>query len=159
MPELSVIEEEFAQAIARGMKVGAAYAQGHPNASKKTCSENGSKMARSAKVAPRIIEIRQLAAQVGEKATKKAVEGAAKKLAISLLTMNDRRVLMAQIAKNSKVDPEIRMRAAMNDAKLAGELIEKTDLVTDGQPLPSAMPAIIVQAPKSFENRRSDGRN
>lgn len=47
----------------------------------------------------------------------------------------------------------------MDDAKLAGELIEKTDLVTDGQALPAAMPQIIIATPTSFATRRSGSQS
>lgn len=155
MPALeSSIEEEFARAVAGGMKVGAAYAAGHPNASKKTCSENGSKLAKSTKVKPRIIEIRQISAKIGEKATKKAVENAAKKLGTALLTMQRRRELIAERANRKGVSDSALVSLLNLDAKLAGELIEKTDLVTDGQALPAAMPQIIVAVPGSFATRR-----
>lgn len=112
-------------------------------------------MARIPKIAARIMELRTLADQAASKAEQKAIESTARKLVGTLLTMSDRRRIMAEIANNEKCEEEIRMRAVMNDAKLAGELIDKQDLTSDGEALPSVMPSINLQMPQSFLQRRT----
>lgn len=147
---LSPLQEEFARNVANGMKVGAAYAIGHPTASKKACSEGGSKLAKIPKVATRIAKMRERLSNAEDR----AVSTVAKTLATKLLTMHDRRLIMAEIASDPKAERDTRMRAVMNDAKLAGELIDKQDLTTDGEALPSVMPSINLQMPSTFLARR-----
>lgn len=151
--------EDFAQAIANRIKPSDAYAAGHPKASPKTCSEEGSRLTRKPTIATRIAELEGIKNRVVAKAEEKAVEKAAIKLTGKLLTMQDRRAIMGQIAMDSKIEADTRMRAVMNDAKLAGELIDKQDLTTDGEALPSVMPSINLQMPSTFLARRGSSSN
>lgn len=156
MPALdNPVMERFAQAVAYGMRVGAAYAVDHPEATKKTCSENGSKLAKSTNVAPRIAEIKGIATKIETKATAKAIESAAKKLSEALLTMSERRQLLAKRARRPKISESALCSVLRLDAQLAGELIDKTDLTTDGEALPTALPSISLQMPPSFLERRN----
>lgn len=135
--------EDFAQAIARGEKGAHAYRRTHQNTPLKTCAEAASRLTRKHNVATRIEELKALKAQADAAREQEAAKEASKQLTGTLLSMDDRRRLMGQIAMDEKQDADTRMRAAMNDAKLAGDLIDKTDLTSEGQALPSAMPTII----------------
>lgn len=147
-------QEDFAQAIARRTSATEAYRAGHPNASRKTCAEAGSRLAKHVNVVARISELTTLAEKAVANQQAEAEKAASKKLVGTLLTMTDRRRIMAQIANDDTEESDSRMRAVMNDAKLAGELIEKTDLTTDGEALPAAMPSIVMNVPTSFVSRR-----
>lgn len=146
--------EDFAKALASRVKASDAYAVGHPNASRKTCQEAGSRLAKSVKVVARVAELESASVKLAEEAQKQAAKIVAKKITGVLLTMTDRRRVMGEIVMTS-TDPEIRMKAAMNDAKLAGDLIDKTDLTTDGEALPAVLPSISFQMPASYLERRS----
>lgn len=160
MPALKhKLREDFAQAVAQGIKAPDAYAASHPTASRKTCSEAASRLTRHGKVAARIAELEALKSRVIAKAEEKVVEKAATKLAGKLLTMQDRRAIMGEIAMDAEIEADTRMRAVMNDAKLAGELIDKQDLTTDGEALPSVMPSISLQLPTAFLARRGSSTN
>lgn len=146
--------ERFAQSVAGGAKVGAAFIAEYPNSSKKRASEGGSRLARKPQVAARIQFFRQEVTKECAKAAQKGIQEAAKAISRRLMTMHDRRALMSEIMDDPKNEPETRMKAAMNDAKLAGELIDKQDLTTDGEALPTVMPSINLQMPSSFLARR-----
>lgn len=148
------IEEQFAQAVAAQVSPKDAYAAGHPKASKKTAMEAASRFTRKPQIVARIAELHAIGQKTIEKAQEQVARATVKKLTGVLLTMTDRRRLMGEIVMTA-TDPEIRMRAAMNDAKLAGDLIDKTDLTTDGEALPSVMPSIQMNLPPSFLQRRT----
>lgn len=95
-----------------------------------------------------------IASRLSDKVRNRVKEIQAQGEKITLLTMQRRRELLAERANRKGVTDAALVSLLNLDAKLAGELIEKTDLVTDGQPLPSVMPQIIVAAPPSFATRR-----
>lgn len=147
--------EAFAQAIVGGEKKTQAFlSHVSPSASRKTANERGCRLAKDGKISARIQYLRQVLTAEGRALAQKAAQQAVKKMARRLLTMNDRRAIMAEIAAKPNVDDDTRMRAVMNDAKLAGELIDKQDLTSDGEALPSAMPTIEMRLPPSFLARR-----
>jgi uncharacterized small protein (DUF1192 family) len=150
--------EEFAKLVAKGIKVGEAYRLLYPNATHKTGHECGSKLSRKSNVRTRVAEIRaendRIAAEIATKATTKAAHKAAEKICCELLSGNERRSLMALVARDATIDPNVRLRAAMNDAALAGELIERNDLTSNGEALPAALPPITIQPPAVFAIRR-----
>jgi hypothetical protein len=97
----------------------------------------------------------------------------------SALTMQERRDFLARVVRanpktiNLETDGDlleeftteengkIRFRlpskrgCVMDDARLAGELIDRQDLTTDGEALPAAMPVIQMNVPPSFVTRRT----
>lgn len=155
---LTKAQEEFAQAIANAESGADAYAKIHPKASRKTCTEQASRIARQPNISARIDEIRAQRVTVSEKAQAHAIEKAAKKLGEVLLSMSERRQLLAARARKPKISESALCCVLRLDAQLAGELIDKTDLTTDGEALPSVMPQIIVSAP-SVNRRRAHLRN
>lgn len=153
--------ERFAQECAKGTDEAAAYRKVYPKAAKDSARSAGPRL--FAIVRPRVSELQA------------KVEG------VNLLTMKERRDFLARVVrvrlKGIDLDKDgdlleefseeagkIRFRlpskraCIMDDAKLAGELIDKTDLTTDGEALPSVMPQIIVSAP-SVNRRRAHLRN
>lgn len=160
MPALSnKVHEEFAQAIASRVKAVDAYQSGHPKASRKVCAEGGSRLKSKPNVAARILELSALSEKAVAMQDEMAMKEAASKLVGTLLTMTDRRRIMSEIANDTEAEDDTRMRAVMNDAKLAGELIDKADLTSDGEALPSAAPVITMTLPGSFIRRRVSDRN
>jgi hypothetical protein len=156
MPALKTqAEEDLAQSIARGIKPADAYSATHPKASRKTCVEQGSRIAKRCNIIARVAELKKVVHDVENQAHAKAKEKAINRLTGRLLTMQDRRAIMGDIAYDDRFEPETRMRAVMNDAKLAGELIDKQDLTSDGEALPSAAPVINMSIPHSFVARRT----
>lgn len=102
---------------------------------------------------------------------------------ITVMDMKERREYMARVKRVNVVnfDPErdgdlideiiiepdgkkriklpSKRSCVMDDAKLAGELIDKQDLTSDGEALPSVMPSINLQMPPSFLARRGAQSN
>jgi hypothetical protein len=148
--------EEFARLVASNVSPATAYLSVYPKATPKSAAETGSRFSKDLKISSRISELKGIAERVEKKAQEKAIDKAAEKVVFTLLTMNDRRRIMSEIATTS-IDEDTRMRAVMNDAKLAGELIDKSDLVSDGQPIATAAPSIVFAPPTAFSSRR--GRN
>jgi hypothetical protein len=159
--------EAFANEVFRQMPKGgnttAIYRKFYPKVSAKAADAAASRLLK--RVKPRISELQS-------KVTARAA-----------LTMSERRDFMARVvrANLSAFDPEkdgdlieeiteekdgkrryklpSKRACIMDDAKLAGELIDKTDLTTDGEALPTAMPSVNLQMPVGFLARRGSQAN
>jgi hypothetical protein len=126
--------ERFAQLIVSGLSQADAYRE--IKGDRTGARTMGAKWAARVDVRARIAELLE------------------KTKARALLTNHDRRMLMSKIANDPDERAETRMRAAMNDAALAGELIEKADLTSNGEALPSALPPVTLNVPPVFVTRR-----
>ncbi len=74
----------------------------------------------------------------------------------NVLTKEDRLRVSYEVVNSSTATHADRLRAARQDAELKGELIGKTELTgAEGTPLPSVIPAIIIQAPRQSARRGS----
>jgi len=72
----------------------------------------------------------------------------------NVLTREDRLRVSYEVVNSPSATHADRLRAARQDAELKGELIGKTELTgQDGAPLPSIIPAIIIQAPRQSGRR------
>jgi hypothetical protein len=72
----------------------------------------------------------------------------------NVLTKEDRLRVSYEVVNSATATHADRLRAARQDAELKGELIGKTELTgQDGAPLPSIIPAIIIQAPRASGRR------
>ena len=146
--------EAFALDIAKGIKPSEAYAKQYPKLSKKSCGEAASRLAKSSKVTARIAHLGKILSDALQKQEIKSAAIASKRLSHTLIGMGHRRSLMASIADDDDLEPDVRMRAAMNDAKLAGELMDKMDMTSDGEAMPAIMPTITFSLPPGFATRR-----
>jgi hypothetical protein len=77
----------------------------------------------------------------------------AAKLTEALLTSQERRSLIAARARREDITDSALARLLYLDAQLAGDLIEKQDLTSNGEALPSVMPPIVFNIPESFLNK------
>lgn len=125
--------EAFAQLLAKGSSATEAYKAIY-GADVKNPGDCACRL--SAKVRKRVIQIQSQAKRN------------------TLLTMQRRREICLEIANNKKAKAGDRLRAAELDAKFTGEMLEKVDMTTGGEPLPTAMPQISIELPPSFISRR-----
>lgn len=128
--------EKFVQAYAGGEPAYKAYMRFY-KASQKAAEANSSRLLSKDKVKARLAEIQG-------KGEKKA-----------LLTMQRRRELLVERAEKPEITESALCAILRLDAQLAGELIDKTDLTTDGEALPAMLPSINFQMPASYIERRS----
>lgn len=153
--------EAFANEVFRQMPKGGntadIYRKFYPKVSKKAADAAGSRLLKTVKA--RISELQSVVT------------------ARSALTMGERRDFLARVVRAnpktldlekdgdlleefSQEAGKVRFKlpskrgCVMDDARLAGELIEHTDLTSDGEALPSVMPSINLQMPPSFLARR-----
>lgn len=70
------------------------------------------------------------------------------------MTVTERREIAAEIARDKTVEPATRLNATVIEAKHAGEYLDRADLTSDGEALPSVMPTIQLHLPASFISRR-----
>jgi hypothetical protein len=146
--------EDFCNAVVGGETPSKAYARLW-GVNAKTASEGASRLtAKHANVCARIDFLRNLRAKIVEKATEKQINAAIRKIMVPLLTPTRRLALLAHFAETSQKDSDA-LTAIRMDAQLRGELVEKTDLTTDGEALPTALPSINLQLPTSFLERRN----
>lgn len=146
--------EDFCNAVVAGEKPAKAYARLW-GVNAKTASEGASRLtAKHAKIRARIDHLRALRAKIVEKATEKAINTEIRKILVPLLTPARRLALLAHFAETSEKDSDA-LTAIRMDAQLRGELVEKTDLTTDGEALPAVLPSINFQMPPSYLDRRS----
>lgn len=160
--------EAFANEVFRQMPKGGntadIYRKFYPKVSRKASDAAASRLLKTVKV--RISEIQSTVT------------------ARSALTMAERRDFLARVVRAnpkaldldkdgdlleefSQEAGKIRFKlpskrgCVMDDARLAGELIERTDLTSDGEALPTMLPTIQLNVPQSFVGRRrgNDGTN
>lgn len=148
-------EEAFAQAIFRGETGTDAYAAQFPTASRKTAGEKASRWAKRDRIKARIAEFTAEIERAGQEASKKLVEQVTHTLKTALLTMQRRRELIAERVKRKKVTDAALCNLLRLDALLAGDLIEKIDHTTDGQPLPSVAPQITIEVSPHWNKPRT----
>jgi len=61
------------------------------------------------------------------------------------------------VARDAKVEPNVRLTATVVEAKHAGEFLDRQDLTSNGEALPTVMPTITLNVPKHFVKRRGQG--
>lgn len=146
--------EDFCNAVVAGETPAKAYARIWAVVGK-TASEGSSRLiANGSKTRARIDFLRGLRAKIVEKATERAINTEIRKIIVPLLTPARRLALLAHFAETAQKDSDA-LTAIRMDAQLRGELVEKTDLTTDGEALPAALPTISLQMPPSFLERRN----
>lgn len=164
---LTAKQEQFAQAVALGESATKAYQFSHPEAGYTTAAPMASRWLKKRNVSARVAQIKALRAKAEElsyeRAGLKAGEIAARKLAVPLLTMMERRQFLARVMRSDmgnfdiKVDGDLvqeiteeqtpygtsirkvklpgKRECVLDDAKLAGEIIDRQDLTSNGQTL------------------------
>lgn len=156
MTALPPKHEAFARAIAGGTAGADAYSDLYPKASRKTATERASRWSRIVKVAARIAELRSSLSDAQAQRDADVARDVASKLTVALLTSQERRSLIATRARREDITDAALARFLYLDAKLAGELLDKQDLTTNGEALPGAMPPIIINLPQSFTEDRDE---
>lgn len=155
MKPLSQKQELFAIAVANGETPTEAYHRAWPKASRKTCTEQGSRITRVCNVAARIEEIHQEKRTAEAALYAQATASVVEEFRGKLLTSYRRRQLLQARAENPLLTEQALVAILTLDARLAGDLIEKQELTgKDGVPLPSVVPSIVVNMPAALVGRR-----
>lgn len=154
MPALTPNQEAFSRAIAAGSAGADAYSALYPKASRKTATEKASRWARTGNIQARIAEVRSALSDAQAKRDADVAEEVASKLKVALLTSQERRSLIATRARREDITDSSLAKLLYLDAQLAGDLIERADLTTAGQTLPSVLPPVVFNMPESFVYRR-----
>lgn len=81
-------------------------------------------------------------------------EKGATKAVAAVMNVTERREISTGIARDIKNDPSVRLQATVIEAKHAGEFMDRQDLTTNGETIPTAMPTIIFNVPASFNRDR-----
>jgi len=131
--------ELFAQCVAKGMSDLAAYKKVFK------CSERAA-----------LSNAYMLRSEAMEKngVNKRIVELLSRTATSTTLTIQERREIAAEIARNAEVEPNVRLTATVVEAKHAGEFLDRQDLTSNGEALPTVMPTITLNVPKHFIQRR-----
>lgn len=74
------------------------------------------------------------------------------------MDVTERREIATEIARDKTVDASTRLNATVVEAKHAGEYMDRADLTSDGQALPSVLPAISFVVPDHYVQRRGQKR-
>lgn len=133
------IHEALAQAVSTGAKAGPAY-QKITGCKPNVARAKASQILAKGNVWQRVKELQTASA------TKKC------------LTRERRLEVCHEVVESSTASHTDRLRAAKLDAELKGELIGKQDLTTNGESLPTVMPAIIINLPERFTRQRGTGK-
>lgn len=146
--------EKLAQPIASGETGAAAYRQTYD--ARGTSAETGaSRLLRNEQVAARISEIRATLAEMQSAADAKAAEQTAEQFTGTLLTMHRRRQLLQQRAESKNITDTALVSVLLADARLAGDLIDKQDLTTSGEALPSLVPSFNITYASHWRESRT----
>lgn len=158
MPALKPQHAAFAQAIAAGTAGADAYAALYPRASRKTATEKASRRARNGNIRARIEDLRSALADAQARRDAEVARDVASKLTVTLLTSQERRSMIATRVRRADITDSALARLLYLDAQLAGDLVEKQDLSTNGENLPSVLPPIIINLPERFTRQRGTGK-
>lgn len=130
--------EKFAQLVATGMTYDEAYKQADPTGrGHKNARKYGSRLMTNADIIYRVTELQHIS---GTEA---------------VLTVARRREIATEIATNENVDPAVRLKATEVEAKHAGEYLEKTDVTTNGEALPSIVPTFTLVVQSHWKESRT----
>lgn len=128
--------ENFVQHIAKGTNGAAAYRQTY-GTNGASAEANASRLLRNDKVRERVAELQSKV----EKET--------------LLTMHRRRQLLQQRAESPSITDTALVAVLLADARLAGELVDKSDLTTSGEALPSIVPSFNITIAERWRTPRT----
>lgn len=101
--------EQFAQSVAAGDEAGDAYAACFPKAARRSAKSAGPRLLSNVVVRARVAALQ-----------------AASATALTL-TMQERREMLAKVARSTELEPRDLVAIVLADAKLAGELVDKVE--------------------------------
>lgn len=151
--------EAFAQNVARLDSDLEAYRKAF-KCSRPNAIKNAWTLRENKGIAERIAELRQKAEKRTVLTMQERREWLARSVRANAKTLDldkDGDLVEEIIVDGDKTRVKLASKRAciMDDAKLAGDIIDKTDLTTDGEALPTVMPSITMTLPPSFIGRRA----
>lgn len=149
-PLTSAKHERFARFISKAMDIGPAYAKTYPKSKKRSADSAGSLLLKNHDVKQRVQYLKTLSASEEALTQAERRRFMARVVRVNLTKFNpekDGDLIEEVTEENGKKRYKLASKrgCVMDDAKLAGDLIDKAELTgKDGAPLPSAVPETII---------------